>query len=97
MSLNDEAIIARVMGQAYEVLDQIIGPMCGIEGIVADCYEAGIDCYCNDDEELENRIIEEIRIKYALGQYCTIDAFTPLALIALLIIDKGGRYGTIRD
>jgi hypothetical protein len=95
MSLNDEQIISRVIGQAYEVLDQIIAPMCGIDGVIADCYMAAIDCYSNGDEVLEERIIERIIKDYKLNEHAPIDAFTPLALIGLLIIDKGGRYESL--
>ncbi len=90
---SDEQWIKRLWNQAHEVLDKVIVPMCDIGEVgYCDCYLAGIDCYTSGDEALEERIIEAIKKEYALGEHCSFDAFTPLALIALLIIDRGGQY-----
>lgn len=89
---SDKEWIKRLWDQGYEILDKIIGPMCGMDIGMTNIFMAGIDCYTASDEELEERIIEAIKKKYNLRKHCPFDAFTPLALIALLIIDRGGKY-----
>ena len=97
----DKQLVYRVIELAYEVLNDVILPMCGIKEVFADPYLASIDCYtCSvtsatqsiNDEVLEQEIVDAIIKKYNLNEYAPISGYTPLALIALIIIDKGGQY-----
>lgn len=93
---TDKQLVDRVVKLAYEVLNDVILPMCDIEGAFADPYLASIDCYtCSirgNEDKLEQEIVDAIIKKYNLNEYAPISGFTPLALIALIIIDKGGQY-----
>ena len=85
--------LSKLIGQiGYEILDEIIAPVCGIEGIIADLYLADMACYTMGDEENEKKIIDKIIERYKLYRTdaeLIIDSSMPIALIVLFILENG--------
>lgn len=69
------------------ILDEIVGPTCGISGIVADPWLCDLEVYIMEDDKLREQVMMQIQEKYKLtdDQMIYIDAYTPLLQIALLI------------
>lgn len=80
----------------YDILDNIVSPICGISGIMANLYLATILDYTMDEDDPDtDKIIEEICKRYKL-EYLDdektvppIFADMPIALIALYILENG--------
>jgi archaellum biogenesis ATPase FlaH len=72
---------------AYDIIDNIIAPTCGITDIQADLWLADIETYCNEDDKLREKILIEIENKYNLqeNELSYIDSYTPLLMIALFL------------
>jgi hypothetical protein len=88
--MENEIVVGKVMNKAFEVLNEIIAPTCDISSVfLADPYLADINTYTMGDEQLEEEIVEAIQKKYNLEERFYIDAYTPLALIGLIILDFG--------
>jgi hypothetical protein len=70
-----------------EIMKEIIEPICGISGAVADYWLADISVYTSDDEVLNQVVYEKIQEKYNLteDEMISIDSFVPLMQIALFI------------
>ena len=70
----------------YEIIDEIISPMCEISDVVADLYLADVITYAVDDK-LADKIIKKIKERYKIDYYIMPD--TPIALIVLVILEDG--------
>lgn len=81
---------------AYEILDEIVSPVCEIPkgSIWADIFAADIACYAFEEEE-EQEIIKRICDKYKIHSICEgefiapFEPWWPLSLIALYILING--------
>lgn len=71
----------------YDIIDRIISPVCGISGVVADLYVCDILLYADDDKQAE-RIVRKVCKKYSLP-ITLVQTTTPIALIALMVIEHG--------
>lgn len=78
----------QVTNRAYEILDEIISPVCGISGVSADIYMADLDCYCGSDDKETELILDKIAEKYKVDrEYLDCISSAPLGLIALYTLD----------
>lgn len=74
---------------SYEIIDEIISPMCGISGVFADLYLADIVTYA-DTKELQEKILRKIYRKYNIKKNDVfLNANMPIALLALAVIENG--------
>lgn len=79
---------------AYEILDEIISPICDIGNVIADCNLATINDYTMGDEkeinEIINKIIEKYNLEEGEGAYLSniMTEDMPLNLISLMIIEE---------
>jgi len=72
----------------YEIIDDIISPMCGISDVIADLYLADIQTY-EYDEKKAIRIAEKVFKKYGIKNgYAEIFIDKPIALLALFILEE---------
>lgn len=72
---------------AYEIIDEVICPVCGISDVMADIWLADIETYCMEDDHEREEILAKIEIKYELkeNELHYIDSYTPLIMIALFL------------
>jgi hypothetical protein len=72
---------------AYEIIDEIICPVCGISGVMADLWLADIETYTMEDDQEREAILAKIEEKYQLkeNELNYIDSYTPLIMIALFL------------
>lgn len=74
---------------AYDILDNIISPICEIpKGTIwADLWLADIECYCMDDDQQREKILTAIEERYQLEEHelSYVDSYTPLIQIALFL------------
>lgn len=75
----------------YDILDNIVGPVCGISGIFADLYLADIETYTYEDKE-QKKIFKLISKKYEVNINWGIFCNKPIALIALYIMEEGNYF-----
>ncbi len=70
-----------------DIVDNIIGPACHIEGIIYDPWYSDISTWTMDDEDTNELILMQIADKYNLteDQMRYIDSYTTLIQIALFI------------
>ena len=79
----------QVTNRAYEILDSIVSPVCGMGGISADIYMADLDCYTIGDEKQTSLILDKIAEKYQVDrEYLDCLSSAPLGLIALYTLDQ---------
>jgi hypothetical protein len=87
-----EKINLLIVGISYEILDEIVSPICGIEkgGILADLNLATLDCYYIGENDERLQILNEIASRFKIRRelLSAIDD-APLAFIALNIILEG--------
>lgn len=72
----------------FEIIDDVISPICGIDHVIADLYLADVWVYASDQKEVD-KIFREIRKKYKLNKYTLLDDSIPIAMIALEILLEG--------
>lgn len=73
----------------YEILDEVVSPMCGISGVVADLYGADILLYAQNEAHAE-KILKKILKRYKISKYdVLLTTQSPIALIALAILECG--------
>ena len=94
--LNKKEIYHELMRISYEILDEIVSPVCGIPKgtIVADIWLADLECYIMDDSQEREKIYEEIKKKYQISDDemdAYVDSYTPLIQIALFIYLRSGK------
>lgn len=67
---------------SYEILDEIISPVCKIPkgAIFADIFLADIGCYTSGDENEEYEILDQICKKYKLESLDEKEYLSPLAV-----------------
>jgi len=72
---------------AYDIIDNIICPVCGISEVVADLWLADIETYVQEDDKQREKILGMIEEKYNLkeNELHYVDAYTPLIMIALFL------------
>lgn len=89
--------ISHYIGEiGYHILDTIVSPICGIDGVMADLYLAEISTYTNDETE-KYEIMQKVFDHYGLftGNAETDEiqmnefADKPIALLALYILEEG--------
>jgi hypothetical protein len=86
---------------SYEILDEIISPVCKIRSgsVVANPFVADIDCYTGGYKDLENEVIKRIHDKYNVDwmddekQASPIEIYQPLITVALYILLYGDYKG----
>lgn len=83
---------------AYEILDEIISPVCGIGDIWVDIHLANIGCYADETEE--KQIFKLIGEKYKLQNYnkeydYPYNSFDSLFTIATVVLTEGESNETI--
>jgi len=72
----------------YDIIDNIISPVCGIDKVIADLYLADIQTYTFGDKKENNKIIKQVEKKYNIKlEYPKYFLETPLALLALYILE----------
>ncbi|GEM_PF-3341297 len=78
----------------YQIIDEIISPMCGIDGVIAELYLVDIGIYTMDDK-LTAKIATKIVKRYKLDKiYAELIQDWNLAQIVLLILEEG-EYGYV--
>ena len=86
---------------SYDILDNIVSKICEIGPIMADIYLADIGCYTFNDEEEFEKIRTAIQKRYKLDPKKqlveTLTETTPLALIALQIMDEQAGNGGVEE
>ena len=74
---------------SYDILDNIVCPLAGIGSPLADLYLADINDH-TFDEKIDKKVLKKISEKYKVDlEHSGLDAETPLALLALYIIENG--------
>lgn len=98
----EKELVSKAVGQiGYDIIDNIISPICGVSGVFADLYLADISIY-TDSEEQGQEVIKAIYERYKMPIDEVIDVETnkssyrfsvqdswPIALIVLLILEEG--------
>jgi hypothetical protein len=77
-----------IVNFTYEILDRIVGPLCGIPGgISADVYLAGLFDYGRRDQV--KRILDKIAKDYGVDRdYLKVLEKAPIGLIAMYVMEN---------
>ena len=88
--INKEELTHLIGKIGYEILDDIVCPLAGIDSPFANLYLASIDDHTMD-ENLNERAIKKIQEKYCLDAEFDkmFDGREPLAVIILYILENG--------
>jgi hypothetical protein len=89
MDQNRKELVEALSKIAYDILDNIVSPVCSIPRgtIWADLWLADLECYCMEDDQEREKILVGIQERYSLNEQDmnNIDSYTPLMQIALFI------------
>jgi len=69
----------------WKLGDEIIA-MCDIKEHITDIYLASISDFTSNENET-NKVIAKLQKKYKMGKRWSVDMYTPIALIALAILE----------
>ncbi|MHA1437967.1 MAG: hypothetical protein ACTSPD_10355 [Promethearchaeota archaeon] len=96
MAIDKKELKNAIGSIGYDILDNIVSPICGIEGIIADLYLATLLDYTLGEDSPENdKIIKTICERYKLEYLDDENEIPPIypdmsiALIALYILENG--------
>ena len=91
--IDPEQITSLVGTIGYDILDNVISTMCGIDGVIADLYLVDIGVYADGDKQtlkIAKKILKRYKIKDEHGLYSDLMSGNwPIALIVLLILEDG--------
>ena len=64
----DRQVSDRVHEVSYEILREIVGPVCEIQGIMADIHRADLACFA-DSRKQRDEVLRRISEKYGVSTY----------------------------
>ena len=72
---------------AYDILNNIVAPVCGIKDIIADTWLTDIETYVFEDDVKREKILNLIEERYQLNEdeLFYVDSYTTLIQIALYL------------
>ena len=91
--INKKELSKHIGSIGYDILDEIVSPVCGIGAIMADLYLAEINTYTSCDEKENKKIFKLISKKYNIKMDKEYFSEAPIALLALYIMEESDYFG----
>jgi len=78
----------------WEILEEIVGLVCGINIFLSDMYMSTLDDYCLGESKYKNPVLDKIEERYKISRMYLDSMYgDPIALLALYIGINQGETG----